>query len=195
MNKASFLQNDLSFYATIRHKIGTGDIFECCGNYPVSRMIRFVTGYSTNHTGILIRFSEYDADRVYTTEALDGGFMPWPFSKRIAEYDGQIYWHRLKPEYDRFRAGAARWTIRNWGKPYDHRAMLSNWRKIFRKLPEEIDDTMLYCSEAVFMAFKIGAEVPWLQHLMHAPVPGQIVSDLGLHFPKVPLLPAACNPQ
>jgi len=74
----------------------TGDMLQWASNSLIGSLIRLRTSRkrpeghpSVNHTGLVLRLQEYEGldRRVWTPEALEGGFYPNLLSRRLGAFD------------------------------------------------------------------------------------------------------------
>lgn len=115
----------LERYDHYRPQMETGDCILWSGNSPISRLIRWRTG-DYSHASLVIRFWEYDADRVYVLEAMPTGIVLSALSERLRNYSGKAYWAGLKPDIEYLRYDAAQFALSQVGTPYDYPNLIAN---------------------------------------------------------------------
>jgi hypothetical protein len=172
--------NDLPRYLAARDRIQTMDLLQWHGESLISRLIRWKTGGSATHSGIAFRLA--DVDRVMTLEAISRGAVPNPLSDSLSKYDGRCYWHPLKKMFRAHVAKAFNWMYDKIGTGYDFEAIGSN---LFGKV--SADARMLFCSEYVFLGWKIRCAeelnlktFSWLLDIKEVPVPSDL-HKIGLY--------------
>jgi hypothetical protein len=150
----------LEFYNQFRDEIKTGDLIEWCANSILGATIRSITKQNVNHTSVAIwdqtiinrPIAElYGEKRLYVGEAVASGFKKTFLSQELSNYDGEVYWAQLNPEYNDKRLLIAREAHRLKGRPYDYVSLIRN---LWRRVP--LNAKKLYCSEALQLAL-IGA--------------------------------------
>jgi hypothetical protein len=172
--------NDLKRYLVYRDQIQTMDLIQWHGDSLVSKIIRWKTGDSETHSGIACRLE--DVDRVMTLEAISKGAVPNPLSKVLRKYKGKAYWHPLKEKYRSFVAHSFNWMYDRIGTGYDYESVFSH---LFGRV--SADARSLYCSEYVFLGWKIKcaqemklALFEWLLDIEEAPLPSEL-HRIGLY--------------
>jgi len=172
----------LALYRRHRDLICTMDLLQWRGRHELARGIRRVTGEDVNHSSAAILFPTYFAGRRFSIEAEYGeGLDLYPLSKILAAYDGKVWWSPVRTEFHHKAPGAACWLLERVGvTDYDTRGCLSYARTILCRDPEPAEATSLFCSESVFLAWKLGAQVHHLQRMAYAPVPGRPMLELGI---------------
>lgn len=172
----------LALYRKHRDLICTMDLLQWRGRHYIGRKIRQVTGEDVNHTSAAILFPTYFANRRFSIEAEFGaGLDVYPLSKILGPYDGEVWWSPVRTEYHHKAPAAACWLMERVGvTDYDTRGCMSYARRVLGRDPEPAEASSLFCSESVFLAWRNGAQVPHLQRLAHAPVPGRPMQQLGI---------------
>lgn len=187
--------DQLAAYHEVRDQIKTGDLLQWRGRYPFSKVIRTGTKQFFNHSSFVIRLTEF-SDHVYSIEALDNGLFMYRLSSLLAKYDGRVEVFHLAPQYDNEAIAAAAWLLDRQGTAYDWSGCASNRALLYERLGldhlagavdiEPADESQLYCSESVFMAYAEGpqlAGMPSIEHLQglhRPPVPGNEMLDMKL---------------
>lgn len=164
--------NNLANYRNVRPDMRTMDLLQWHGAGGVSRIIKWKTGGSATHSGVVARLT---INRVLTLHAAYKGCVPWPLSHLLKEYDGKVFWHPVRPEYKQYSAAAFNWMYKRIGTKYDFEGLMQN---LFSKI--SMDATALFCSEYVFMGWKMGCAakgvecLQWLMDIEKAPVPSDL---------------------
>ena len=111
--------NDLSLYNAVKDEMKTGDPIQWNSSSILGSTIRMMTrkyrrtleieaGIDVNHTAGVIRIPLYEGmdDRRFVPEALEDGPRLSLLSKRLEEFDGEVWWYPIvaSPE-DRIRWG------------------------------------------------------------------------------------------
>lgn len=163
--------NKLDLYYKYRDGLDTFDRLEYRSNSWLGKAIRLKTGDWSNHTGIVIRFHEYDAAGLFTIESLEGGVDPNRLSLRLQEFDGHVRLYRLKPQYHHLRKELGEAALSMEGIKYDYGSLVKN---LFG--PVSINKNRLFCSEFV-KAVGVKAGLPYKNLI--APTPGREMNLLG----------------
>jgi len=132
---------ELGGFYKIRNKVKPGDIWSFKGHEFFSRLIRIFT--SRNHVAGSVSGPQ-GSRRLFWIEAAEGEVNPRLIACRIMEYHGEVFYHKLKPELDKYRDTINRnlWLL--IGRKYDIKGLLKNiW-----VLPK-VDAAYLYCSETL----------------------------------------------
>ena len=161
----------LDKYYKVRDTIETFDRLEWRSNSLLGKAIRFKTGDWSNHTGVVIRFHEYDAAGLFTIESLEGGVDPNRLSLRLKEFDGHARLYKLKPEYHHLRKNLGEIALSMEGIKYDYGSLIKN---LFGHVT--IDKNRLFCSEFV-KAVGVEAGLPYKN--LVATTPGREMNALG----------------
>lgn len=163
---------DLTNYNIIRSEIETFDRLEWRSNSLLGKAIRLKTGDWSNHTGVIIRFHEYDAAGVFTIESLETGVDPNRLSLRLQNFNGEVRLYRLKEEYRHLRQKLGEASLSLEGIKYDYWAILKN---LFGKV--SLNSNRLFCSEfGIVAGIKGGLPEPQGDD---APTPGSDMDALG----------------
>lgn len=166
MNKTQSLR-----YRSWRPYIWTGDLIEWQSNTLLGKAISCFTGKDVNHTGLIVRFSSFDTERVYTLEALAKGVYPNLLSRRLENHKGKVYWLQLKSKYDSYRPAIAREAMKYVGTDYDYESL---FKQILTRVSAEAES--FFCSELAYVALR-DAELP--VQMPFAPRPGEFY-NLGM---------------
>jgi hypothetical protein len=161
----------LQAYHSHRPAMQTGDLLVWKSDNVVGRLIRKLTHAQVNHAGLIIRFQQYDQDRVYTLEALDSGIVLRALSERVKNHKGRAWWYPLKEEYSKARSNVGRTALCYVGVKYD-------FRSLFRQAMARasVEASRLFCSEYVYLVWRDAGIVPEDMHEREgkkgAPYPG-----------------------
>jgi hypothetical protein len=195
------VSNDLKAYQGYRNSMRTGDLLQWKGNSPFDEVVMAYTGEDRSHTSIVIRLDHYP-ERVFSIEALSSGLHLWPLSLLLMDYDGMVEVNPIKDSYHHRngpQADAVRFLLSKLGTKYDWPDVIGRWKTFIGREPDPIEISKLYCSEAVFAAFKVryqdpvtsqwvGAGIPSLAQIEIPPVPGKPMIDLGIWESKAKVL-------
>lgn len=179
---------DLELYKKNRIKIGTGDAIQWRSSTTLGWAIRLfaraskekrkLPGFDVNHTSFAIKFSEYDQERRYTTEALSHGIDLNLLSRRLTEYKGEVWVLPLLLKYNHLRSDMGKIALSHMGIGYDYESLFKQTHK--RVVPNM---KALFCSEHYFVsvrgAFNLHDIGDKLNHIIKAPRPCDI-PDLGI---------------
>jgi hypothetical protein len=165
--------NDLTVYNTVKGQMRTGDLLLWRSRSLLGAVIRYFSKATVNHAGLVMRFAEYEGDdaRRFTTEALEHGIVLNLLSKRLEEYDGEVYWYPLMEAWDRTVIGER--AMEYIGVPYDYHSLFKN---AFGKV--SADARELFCSEYCFICYGFSGK---------APTPGDM-PDMGIFKDPVKIL-------
>lgn len=164
-------RNNLDLYLKARDSIDTFDRLEWHSFTWLGKAIRLKTGDWSNHTGVVIRFHEYDAAGLFTIESLEGGVDPNRLSVRLSGFRGSVRLYRLKPEYHMLRKELGEIALSMEGTKYDYGSLIKN---LFGHV--KMDKHRLFCSEFV-KAVGVKAGLPHKNLI--APTPGHEMNMLG----------------
>lgn len=149
--------NNLSAYEDCKHTMKTGDVLLWRSNSLIGAAIRFFTRSEINHASMIIRLAEYEGEerRCYHSEALERGVFPNVLSKRLAAFDGTVWWYQLLPDWDSKRTEIGRRMIDMMGTPYDYPSLFAN---IVGRV--SADARRLFCSEYCYLALGYAGKAP-----------------------------------
>lgn len=151
--------NSLLTYHNYRHLMKTGDILQWDSSLLLGKAIQIRKGGSVNHTGVIIRLSEYEGleRRVFTIEALEHGVVLNLLSKRLELFNGHCYLHSLRSEFDSQRQLFGERALSVIGTDYDYPAIL---QELFGNAQMGLDK--LFCSELAWYSLtgKTEGEAP-----------------------------------
>lgn len=147
--------NDI--YQRYRPDMKTGDLLLWSTNSLLGAVIRYFSKAAVNHASLVIRLQEYEGTerRRFTTEALEHGIILNLLSKRIAEYNGSVWWYPLKDEWNDRRTEIGEKAMSYIGTPYDYKSLFKN---AFGKV--SADARELFCSEYCFICYGMAGESP-----------------------------------
>lgn len=148
-------------YELVKDEMETGDLLQWRSHRPMGAAIRFgqkmrdvlsrkycSNTIYPNHSSLVIRFEEYK-DRVFHGEACGKGVLPVRLSGDLASFDGEVWWHKLTPEWQPYRHGIGENMVSMFGQGYDFLGCVGNlWKKV------SANSRRLYCSEYCFIAAK-----------------------------------------
>lgn len=162
------------YYAN-RHRLQTGDHIGWQSHTALGWAIRKFSGGGEpiNHSSLVIRFKEYDSERVYVLEALDHGIVLRALSERLIGFKGRAWWYGLKPDFDDRRTAMGAWALDHVGVRYD-------WGSLLRNAIGKVsaDATRFFCSEYWFMGAQSAGILPYIEG-QKAPRPSGIL-ELGV---------------
>jgi len=146
----------LEKYNGIRESIKTGDCILWHSNSLLGKIIQLFTKSEYNHASLVIRFSEFDMDRVYILEALENGIVLLPLSNRLESHNGEAFLLPLVAELDdiELRKIMARISLQKSGINYDYKSLLLN---IFGRV--NTDPNKFFCSEFWFYVLMKASEL------------------------------------
>ena len=165
----------LDYYKAARPRMQTMDLLQWHGRGTISRIIQMKTRSPVSHSGVITRLK--DVDRVLTLHAVRKGAVPEPLSQLIQRYDGQVWWHPLKKEYQPYVGFAFNYMYDRIGTQYDFGSLVKN---LFGKV--SANAAAVFCSEYIFLGWQFAAihlGVKILAHLVQinkAPVPADMPS-------------------
>jgi hypothetical protein len=142
--------NDLTLYEKYRGEMKTGDCLLYRSNEILGKLIRvFSRGF--NHAGLVLRLDEYQGkeNRVWTMEALGHGVVLNFLSRKLADYNGEVWWYPLLPVYNDKRQATGEFACIQAGTPYDYGSLFKN---IAARV--SANARKLFCSELVFLAWR-----------------------------------------
>jgi hypothetical protein len=138
----------LDLYEQYRDQINTGDLLLWKSHTPIGFIIRLFSKSNVNHAGLAVRMFGMTWPRVFTIEALEKGMQVNFMSTRLEEFDGEVWWYSLCPEWDKpeIRQEIEERMWKHVGIGYDYPSLFVN---AIKKV--EADDKLLFCSEAAFL--------------------------------------------
>lgn len=150
-------------YAINRDQMKTGDLLLWRSNSLLGMAIRYFSKGSVNHASMLIRLRDYEGQekRVFTSEALEHGIVLNLLSKRMDEYDGEVWWLQLREEWDSKRSEIGVRAFQYMGVGYDYGSLFKN---AICKVSTEA--SKLFCSEYYYLCLGQTGKAPTPQDLM-----------------------------
>jgi hypothetical protein len=141
---------DLTKYNQIKEQMKTGDLLQWRTNSIVGALIRWKTNSNVNHSSLVIRLSEYEGleRRRFTMEALEHGTVLNYLSRRLEQYDGEVWWYPLRDEMDASRKAIGERASALIGIPYDY---MSIAKQVVGRV--SADARSLFCSEYCFLSW------------------------------------------
>jgi hypothetical protein len=148
---------DLSAYMSVRHQMKTGDLLQWHSNSLIGAIIRWRTHSNVNHSSLVLRLDEYAGkeDRRWTTEALEHGTVVDLLSRRLADYDGSVWWYPLRDELEGKRKSIGEKALELIGVPYDYGSII---KQIFGRV--SANARRLFCSEYCYISYGYSGKAP-----------------------------------
>lgn len=149
--------SNLSEYAKVQCEMKTGDLLQWRSKSFIGWAIRWKTNSAVNHSSLVIRLAEYEGleRRRFTQEALEHGVVLNYLSRRLEQYDGEVWWYPLKDEWDERRQRIGELALAFTGVPYDYKSIAN---QLISSVSAEA--TALFCSEMCFMAYGFAGTAP-----------------------------------
>lgn len=146
--------------------MGTFDRLSFNGKGGISGAIKLFSGENRSHEAAIGRDFR-DKNRIGIYEA-DPEVMLIGIERKLREYDGEVYWHRLKKEYQKYRHEIEQKMWEYTGSGYD-------WLGVFLQPFKRViaDPKNQWCSEMLLLAgvyFRAPAPSP-------LPIPKRFVTD------------------
>ena len=138
--------NDLTEYYRVRNHMQVGDGISFRGTGALSDAISFFTHQERTHWGNIGHWEDFEGTqepRLPLYEAAEGEYNIRALSKKLMYYEGEAYWHPLRPEFNGYRVAMYRKMWDLVGVKYDYGSLILN---IFGRQPT--DQAELFCSEA-----------------------------------------------
>jgi len=148
---------DLTAYESVKDAMKTGDLLQWRSNSLIGSLIRWRTKSNVNHSSLVLRLSEYEGleRRRFTTEALEHGTVLNYLSRRLEQFDGEVWWYPLKDEWNEKRQAVGECALSLIGIPYDYQSIM---HQIFGKV--SADARSLFCSEYCFICYGMDGKAP-----------------------------------
>ena len=148
---------DLTLYNQHKQDMMTGDLLLWRANSLLGLAIRHFSKADVNHASLVMHFAQYegDAHRRFTTEALSKGIILNLLSKQLEQYDGKVWWYRLKSDWESRRAMIGTSAMRYIGTPYDYKSLFKN---AFGRVSANARE--LFCSEYCFLCYGLNGVAP-----------------------------------
>lgn len=164
-------------YSKYRNEIHTGDLIQFAAKDILSRIIAWKTKNPISHSAMAFWLVGPTGKlRLYVLEGVTCGLFPAYLSNRVAWYlpHGDMYWHKMRPEWQPYGAKAADKLLENVGKYYDYQDLIL---QAFKRVT--LNPVRLYCSEVLLYAWS--DIISWPKD-KPVPYPGQISTDyLGVY--------------
>lgn len=166
---------DLSIYNAVKDQMKTGDLLQWHSDTLLGWMIRCKTRSNINHSGLVLRLQEYEGleRRRFTHEALENGVVLNLVSRRLEDFDGEVYWYPLKDEWNDKRQAVGERALAFTGIKYDYPSLFT---QLFSKV--SANPHKLFCSEMCFLSYGFTGK---------APNPGEML-ELGIFKEGVRIL-------
>jgi len=156
----------MKLYRRNRDILQTGDFLQWSSDTALGWIIQKITKSKWNHTGLIVRFEQYDIERVFTLEALETGVTLNPLSTRIREHKGECAVFPLQDRFDLSRDRMGSYMLRCVGIRYDFFSLI---KQAVSRVSTDVE--RLFCSEfAGLVANRSGIPIP----LKPAPRPSDI---------------------
>lgn len=134
--------NNLDRYYVRRPFMQTGDMLTWQSATVLGWLIQKFSKSDRNHVGMVIRFHQYDQNRIFTLEALEGGIVLRTLSNRLENHKGRCWWHPLDPIHDDKRFEMGRIALGLVDKKYDYGSL---FKQAIGRV--SVDLNRLFCSE------------------------------------------------
>lgn len=147
----------LDVYESVRSQMKTGDLLQWKSNSLIGALIRWRTKSIFNHSSLVLRIPEYEGKegRVWTTEALEHGTVLNLLSRRIEDFNGELWWFPLKDEWHPKCEMIGEYALKMIGLPYDYKSIV---KQIIGKV--SADARALFCSEYCYLAYGFEGQAP-----------------------------------
>jgi len=133
---------DLTLYNAVRPKMQTGDLILWSSNTILGKLIQWFSRAKENHASLVIRFTQYNRDRVYILEALEHGIVLRALSERLENHKGKAWWYPVIPELDSRRKSCGAIALAKVGTKYDYGSL---FKQAVARV--SIDAKRFFCSE------------------------------------------------
>ena len=147
-------------YERVRDEMKPGDLIAFGGMGWISRIIKFKTRSHVSHVGVVLNIDDHGRVMVMESTSLNGkkGVQINRLSKRVAEYNGHMWWFPMSIDSRKSFNINNFWKFM-WaqdGKKYD------KWQAIFSAtLPHAKEDFgKMFCSELVAGAYEKSGVLP-----------------------------------
>ena len=143
-------------YSEVREQMKPGDMIAFGGKGLVSRVIKFFTRSEVSHVGVVARIDEHGRVMVMESTSLNGfsGVQLSRLSRRVAEYNGDVWWYPLNDSARKDLKLTRFWNYlwKQDGKKYD------KWQAIASAIPiyAKESENRMFCSELVYGAYEAG---------------------------------------
>lgn len=145
-------------YEAVKDQMKTGDGIAWHGHSLIGATIQGMSDGMYQHASMVIRLSEYEGEerRRYHTEATERGVFPNLLSKKLEQYEGEVYWYPLRDEWNEKRTEVGRRLIDMMGGGYDYSTLV----KMAILHPNTQDDYDYICSEVLYRAMGYDGKIP-----------------------------------
>ena len=147
-------KDKLSRYNKMRPKIKTADSLVWQTNTVIGKMMQCWGRSPYTHVSMIVRFLEYDVERVYVFEEHKHGAVLLPLSNRILAHNGHAWVFPLNPDLDTIRKSMAAWALSKQGTKFDYKGLFEN---IGYRISEHT--RKMICSAYYWLAFEEGAGI------------------------------------
>jgi len=154
----------LTTYLKYRDEMKSGDLLLFSPDSYLGGVIEWRTGYDITHIGFLFRH-EFIDNHVLSLEALENGICFNRLSRRISNYEGQIYWLPLKEDYDCYRNDLSKIAFLCSFSKFPIGTLVSNFIS-----PTIVDYQKMLCSEYCYYPYMLNNMVVWRRKM---PYPGE----------------------
>lgn len=166
-------------YAEIREKMQQGDVIAFGGKSNFSQMIKWTTRSSVSHVGVILQTVRRDLapsgagyfNQIIESTTIDGfsGVIVSKLSKRVKQYDGEIWWLPLSEEVRaQFDPGTfIDFMMDHEGRPYDLPQAITAGLEI----PGVKEDFgKFFCSELVVAGLEAAGAIPPVNSTEFTPI-------------------------
>ena len=171
-------------YDYYRGQVKTGDLIQFESKDIVSRIIAWRTGSLVSHSAMAFWLTHpLGTTRLYILESVMTGLQLNYLSRRLGWHlpHGDMYWHKMKPQYEKWGPTAADNLLQHVGTFYDFKDLIIQAVKRVT-----LDPAKLFCSEAVAFAWR---KIACLPEDYIVPYPSEMATDkLGVYQEEGTLL-------
>ena len=142
----------MNLYYQYQEQIKNADLIEFRANSILGSSIRAKTKQMVNHTSCALIYQMVGGEDVrrYIGESLSDGFNLHYLSDSIKNYDGEVYWSKLKmPDNSYLRIKLAEEILKIEGKSYGYTDIIE---LLFKKVKLDLNDKSPVCSAALQIA-------------------------------------------
>jgi len=171
-------------YDQYRDRIRTGDLIQFAATDFISKIIRYKTKNAISHSAMAYwMMGPTGKTRLCTLESVIFGLYPIPLSNRTAWYlpHGNMYWHKMRPEWEDDGANAAAKMLEYMGTCYDLKGLI--WQA-FKRMT--LNPAELWCSESIVLGW---SDILGLPENYIVPYPSEMTGDdFGVYEPQGQLI-------
>jgi hypothetical protein len=144
-------------YNEVKGEMKTGDLLQWKSNSIIGAAIRWKTNSFVNHSSLVLKLEDYEGieKRRFTTEALEHGIILNYLSRRLEQFDGEVWWYPLKEDDHKYRDRIGEIALSLIGVPYDYKSI---FRQVFGAV--STDARRLFCSEYCYLAYGFSGVAP-----------------------------------